>query len=43
VKSDGKTAAEALGNSEPVFDKHYKKPKAVFPDVRRAVNAAMTG
>jgi integrase len=43
VKSDGKTAAEALGNSEEVFDKHYKKLRAVTPDVRRAVNEAMTG
>src|SRR6266566_3467243 len=43
VKSNGKTAAGALGNSEEVYEKHYDKPTAVYPDVRRAVNEAMTG
>jgi hypothetical protein len=32
------TAAKALGNSRDVCDRHYIKPQAVLPDVRRAVN-----
>ncbi|HKW31623.1 MAG TPA: hypothetical protein VJN92_01365 [Candidatus Acidoferrum sp.] len=43
MKSNGKTAAEALGNSQAVFEKHYDKPTSVYPDVRRAVNDAFSG
>jgi len=37
------TAAKALGNTKDVCDKHYIKPVAVLPDVRKAVNDAMHG
>jgi integrase len=37
------TSAKALGNSKEVFDKHYLKPTAVLPDVRKAVNDAVSG
>ena len=37
------TSAKALGNSKAVADKHYIKPTEVLPDVRRAVNDALTG
>jgi len=43
MKSDSETGAKALGNSKPVFDRHYLKPTAVLPDVRRAVNDAVSG
>jgi integrase len=44
MESDSsETAAKALGNTKDVCDKHYIKPKAVLPDVRRAVNGAFTG
>lgn len=36
------TAAKALGNSRDVCDRHYIKPQAVLPDVRRAVNDAFS-
>jgi len=37
------TAAKALGNSRAVADKHYIKPTTVLPDVRKAVNDAVSG
>jgi integrase len=37
------TMAKALRNSKEVADRHYNKQTEVLPDVRRAVNAAMTG
>lgn len=43
MKSNSETGAKALGNSKAVFDKHYLKPTAVLPDVRRAVNDAVSG
>jgi len=43
MHADSETVAKALGNSKPVFDKHYLKPTAVLPDVRRAVNDAVSG
>jgi integrase len=41
--NSSETAAKALGNSKEVFDKHYSKPTAVLPDVRRAVNEGFSG
>jgi len=43
MKADSETSAKALGNSKAVADKHYIKPKTVLPDVRRAVNEAVSG
>ena len=43
MKADSETSAKALGNSKAVFDKHYLKPTAVLPDVRKAVNDATSG
>jgi integrase len=40
---NSETMAKALGNSKEVADKHYLKSKGVLPDVRRAVNASMSG
>jgi integrase len=37
------TAAKALGNTKDVCDKHYIKPETVLPDVRKAVNDALSG
>jgi hypothetical protein len=37
------TSAKALGNSKAVADKHYIKPTAVLPHVRRAVNDGFSG
>jgi integrase len=37
------TASKALGNSKEVADRHYIKPQEVFPDVRKAVNEAVSG
>lgn len=34
------TASKALRNSKEIADKHYNKPVAVLPDVRRAAEAA---
>jgi len=41
--SSSETAAEALGNSKEVFKGHYLKPTTVLPDVRKAVNGAVSG
>ena len=38
-----KTAATAMGNSEAVAERHYVKPEEVLPDVRKAVNDAVSG
>jgi len=43
MKSSSETGAKALGNSKDVIDKHYLKPTAVLPDVRDAVNRAVSG
>jgi len=43
MSSDGETMATALGNSKDVAKKHYLKPTAVLPDVRKAVNDAVSG
>lgn len=43
MHADSETSAKALGNSKPVFEKHYLKPTAVLPDVRKAVNDAFSG
>ena len=43
MNADGETMAKALGNSKAVAEKHYLKPQAVLPDVRRAVNDAVSG
>jgi len=40
--ASSETSAKALGNSKAVADKHYIKPKTVLPDVRRAVNDAVS-
>jgi hypothetical protein len=37
------TSAKALGNSKEVAERHYIKPNAVLPDVRKAVNDALNG
>ena len=41
--SSSETTSKALGNSRDVADKHYIKPDAVLPDVRKAVNDALSG
>ena len=43
MHANSETASKALGNSKEVFDKHYNKPEAVLPDVRKAVNDALSG
>jgi integrase len=43
MHSNSETGAKALGNSKAVFDKHYLKPTAVLPDVRIAVDQAVSG
>jgi len=43
MNADGDTMAKALGNSKAVAEKHYLKPTAVLPDVRRAVNDGCSG
>lgn len=43
VESNLETTAKALGNSKAVADRHYVKPKTVLPDVRKAVNDALSG
>jgi integrase len=43
MKSNSETGAKALRNSKEVFDKHYLKPDAVLPDVRKAVKRAVSG
>jgi integrase len=41
--ASSETTSKALGNSRAVADKHYIKPDAVLPDVRKAVNDALSG
>jgi hypothetical protein len=41
--ADSEVSAKALGNSRAVADKHYIKPTAVLPDVRKGVNDALSG
>ena len=43
VESNLETTSRALGNSKAVADKHYVKPDEVLPDVRKAVNDAVSG
>jgi integrase len=43
MKSNIETAADAMGNTKEVAKKHYIKPAAVPPDVRRAVKSAVSG
>lgn len=43
MHADSETMAKALGNSKAVAEKHYLKPTEVLPDVRRAVNDAVSG
>lgn len=43
MHADSETASKALGNSKEVADKHYIKPQTVLPDVRKAVNDAVSG
>lgn len=43
MHADSETSAKALGNSKAVADRHYIKPQTVLPDVRRAVNDALSG
>jgi integrase len=43
MHGDSELSAKALGNSKAVADKHYIKPRTVLPDVRRAVNDAVSG
>lgn len=43
AESNLETTSRALGNSKAVADKHYVKPEEVLPDVRKAVNNAVSG
>lgn len=43
MQANTETASKALGNSKEVADRHYIKPTEVLPDVRRAVNSAVSG
>lgn len=43
MQSNDDTGSKALGNSKQVFNKHYLKPTEVLPDVRQAVNRAVSG
>jgi integrase len=43
AESTLETTSRALGNSKGVADKHYVKPTEVLPDVRKAVNDAVSG
>jgi integrase len=43
MHADSEIASKALGNSKAVADRHYIKPQTVLPDVRRAVNDALSG
>jgi hypothetical protein len=43
AESNLETTSRALGNSKAVADKHYVKPDEVLPDVRKAVNDAVSG
>ena len=43
MHADSETMAKALGISKAVAEKHYLKPTEVLPDVRKAVNDALSG
>jgi len=43
MHSTSETSAKALGNSRDVAERHYIKPTEVLPDVRIAVNKALSG
>ena len=43
MHADSETSAKALGNSKAVADRHYIKPETVLPDVRKAINEALSG
>jgi len=43
AQSNLQTTSKALGNSPAIADKHYVKPEEVLPDVRKAVNDAVSG
>ena len=43
AESNLETTSRALGNSKAVADRHYVKPTEVLPDVRKAVNDAVSG
>ena len=43
AESNLETTARALGNSRGVADRHYVQPSEVLPDVRKAVNGAVSG
>jgi integrase len=43
AQSNLETTSRALGNSPDVADRHYVKPQEVLPDVRKAVNDAVSG
>jgi len=43
TESNLETTSRALGNSKAVADRHYVKPSEVLPDVRKAVNDAVSG
>jgi integrase len=43
MHADSEISAKALGNSRAVADRHYIKPQTVLPDVRKAVNDALSG
>jgi integrase len=43
AESNLETTSRALGNSKAVADRHYVKPEEVLPDVRKAVNDAVSG
>ena len=43
LHTDSETVSKALRNSKAVADKHYIKPTEVLPDVRKAVNDAVSG
>ena len=43
AQSNLQTVSKALGNSPTIADKHYVKPEEVLPDVRKAVNEAVSG
>lgn len=43
AESNLETTSRALGNSKAVADWHYVKPAEVLPDVRKAVNDAVSG
>jgi hypothetical protein len=43
MHADSEIRAKALGNSKAVADRHYIKAETVLPDVRKAVNDALSG